>query len=270
VLSPRSLARLDDRRRLRVAKAYSPNDLIEDYLDHVCAPLVGVVPFEERTRLREEAAFHLDRLTQSYVAEGLAPEAAARKAIRTYGDPAKISDDCIESYHENRVQSPVFRRVGSSSFIAFCLFGVAQILYTALLQIRVFLPSGEAYRLPVSPAEARLLIPEPFPIPQSWAEFLLLYGFPVVAPLVAGFYTGLHVPVGASRAVLVAMMPIVIYSFVVGSFMTPITTGLLFALFQAVYWIPAGCLSASLGTTYSQRQALRRRKLALFEENDER
>lgn len=264
MLSRRSLTSPSHGRQLQIVKGYNPNDLIEDYLDHVCAPLVGIVPFEERSRLREEAGFHLERLAQSYVAEGLEPEAAARRAIRTYGEPAKISDEFIESYQENRIQSPLFRRVGSANFIAFCLFGVAQVLYTALLQIRVFLPSGEAYRLPVSPAEARMLIPEPFPIPQSWAEFLLLYGFPVVAPLAAGFLTGLFVPVGASRAVFLAMMPIVIYSFVVGSFMTPITTGLLFALFQAVYWIPAGCFASTLGATYGQRRAVRRHRLALF------
>lgn len=248
----------------QIAETRPPSDLIEDYLDHVCAPLVGVIPFDERSRFREEAGFHIDRLQHSYQAEGLSPEDAVLKAIQTYGEPARVSDRCLESYQENRVQSPLFKRIGSGNFIAFCIFGIAQILYTALLQLHVFLPSGEAYRLPMSPAEARMLLPEPFPIPQSWGDFAFLYGFPLLAPLVAGFLVGLAVPFGASKSVFQAMMPIVIYSFVVGSFMIPITTGLLFALFQAVYWIPIGCLAAAIGTTYAQRRAVRNAKMAIF------
>lgn len=256
--------RQQESRVLRVSEARPPEDLIEDYLDHICAPFVGIVPFDERSRFREEAAFHIDRLQQSYQAEGMPAEEATRRAIRTYGEPGQVSDRYLESFYENRVQSALFKRIGSGNFIAFCIFGVAQILYTALLQVHVFLPSGEAYRLPVSPAEARQLLPEPFPIPQSWGDFALLYGLPIVAPILAGFFVGYQVPAGASRSVFQAMMPIVIYSFVVGSFMLPITTGLLFGLFQAVFWIPVGCLAASVGTTYAQRRAIRHAKRAIF------
>lgn len=273
MLNPPKLHEAESADQLRgsfqVIQAYSPKELIEDYLDHVCQPLVGVIPFAERSRFREEAQFHLERLQQSFVEECSTPSEAALKAIEAYGEADKVSDDCIKSYLDNRIQSPALKTVGTGNFIAFSIFGVAQILYTALLQLHVFLPSGEAYRLPVSPAAARMLLPEPFPIPQSWGDFLLLYGFPFIAPAVAGFVTGWTVPVQAARSVLQAMLPIIIYSFVVGSFMVPMTAGLLFAIFQALYWVPVGCLFASVGTTFAQRRAVRRKKLAIFRRGHE-
>src|SRR5438045_9125063 len=36
-----------------------PDPRIEDYLDHVCAPLVGVVPYARRQELRAELREHL-------------------------------------------------------------------------------------------------------------------------------------------------------------------------------------------------------------------
>lgn len=267
--SPLRLSEAGPPEVFRVVESFTAEEMIEDYLDHICSPLVGVVPFRERSRLREEAAFHLDRLQQSYAAEGLSAGEAALKAIETYGEASKISDQWIQSYLENRIQSKALKRIGTGNFLAFSIFGIAQILYTALLQLHVFLPSGEAYRLPVSPAEARMLLPEPFPIPQSWGDFALLYGFPFAAPVIAGFVAGLAIPSGAARSVFQAMMPIVIYSFVVGSFMVPITTGLLFALFQALYWIPVGCLAATVGASFAQRRGVRSGRWAIFRSRHE-
>jgi hypothetical protein len=39
---------------------------IEDYLDHVCAPLVDRVPYTERTALRAELRTHLASLAEAY------------------------------------------------------------------------------------------------------------------------------------------------------------------------------------------------------------
>lgn len=60
---------------------------IEDYLDYLCAPLLGVVPYNQRRRLRLEAADHLYALTEDHAAEGFAPLEAVQIALREYGEP---------------------------------------------------------------------------------------------------------------------------------------------------------------------------------------
>jgi hypothetical protein len=47
----------------------SPAERIEDYLDHLCVPLVGVVPYRERRSMRQEAAAHIACLVDEFQAE---------------------------------------------------------------------------------------------------------------------------------------------------------------------------------------------------------
>src|SRR5262245_18729182 len=63
---------------------------IEDYLDHVCAPLVGVVPYDQRHELRAELRSHLEALAASYRELGSPPAAAVGAAVRQFGDPRRL------------------------------------------------------------------------------------------------------------------------------------------------------------------------------------
>ena len=56
-----------------------PDDPLDDYLDHVCAPLVGVVPYPRRTTLRYELREHVTMLTE----DGQTLE----EVLRSLGDP---------------------------------------------------------------------------------------------------------------------------------------------------------------------------------------
>jgi hypothetical protein len=49
------------------------SDRIEDYLDYLCAPLLGAVPYAERRSLREEARAHLLDIVAEFEAQGLQP-----------------------------------------------------------------------------------------------------------------------------------------------------------------------------------------------------
>ena len=58
---------------------------IEDYLDYLCAPLLGIAPYAQRRRLRLEAADHLQALAEDFQAEGFAPDQAFLLALKEYG-----------------------------------------------------------------------------------------------------------------------------------------------------------------------------------------
>lgn len=50
---------------------------IQDYLDYLCAPLIGIVPYAQRRRLRAEATDHLlnlaDTILKSITAQIVVP-----------------------------------------------------------------------------------------------------------------------------------------------------------------------------------------------------
>ncbi len=60
---------------------------LEDYLDYLCAPLLGIAPYAQRRRLRLEAADHLHALAEDFQSEGFAPEEAISLALKEYGEP---------------------------------------------------------------------------------------------------------------------------------------------------------------------------------------
>lgn len=234
------------------------NPMLEDYLEHLIAPLVGLVPYEQRFALRLETQEHLEVRVSQLERDGLGVEEATREAIRRYGSAHQVAERFLTAWFENELTSPLTRRIGRANGIAFSRFVLAHLGYVVLLQALVFLPSGAAYALPMSPAEMRRIVPEPLPLPdQPWA-MALIYAYPVLAPMVAGWLTGLAVPVGSARAVYNAVLPLSLYSFVVGALMVPMTAGLLFGLFQVVFWLPVGALAACLGSSFHHARALRR------------
>lgn len=72
---------------LRLRLVQSSEELLQDYLDNLCAPLVGVVPYVERQSLRAEAEEHLLALIENKEAQGLFSEAAVEATLVEYGEP---------------------------------------------------------------------------------------------------------------------------------------------------------------------------------------
>lgn len=232
------------------------NPRIEDYLDRLTAPLVGVVPSEDRLRLRTEAAAHLERQAERAVLSGGDEIEATERAIEAYGPAAVVAREYLETWFENGVNGPLYARFGRANLVAFTRFAIAHTLFGLLLQVRVFLPSEAAYSLPISPAEARRFLPAPLPVPEDPAFGLLSTAYLLFAPLVAGWLTGLAIPVNASRSAAHAMLPIVAFSFCAGSLVLPMTEGIAFAFIQVVYWLPAGMFAAHLGRAHARLRAL--------------
>lgn len=223
-----------------------PNAAVEEYLDRLVAPLVGLVPTQERLRLKMETGAHLERSIEHAVLTGGNESAAVRLAIHELGEPTVVAREFLDRWYEAGVRGPLYDRFGRATLVAFFRFGLAHSLFSLLLHLRVFLPSEAAYRLPISPAEARRLVPLPIPVPIEPAFPIFAIAFLLLAPIVAGILTGIAAPVRTAPAVYRAMVPIVVFSFCTGSLVLPLTEGIVFAFIEAVFWMPVGAAAASI------------------------
>jgi hypothetical protein len=231
-----------------------PEDLIADYLDHLCAPLVGVVPYPERSRLREETEYHLERLANAYLLEGATPAAAARRAIQKYGSSSEVGQLFLETWFAHQPQGWLARRLGLANVRALTYFGAVTLLTTLLVQLRVYRPDPEPLTFGLSLAQIRCLVPEPLPLPDGGPISILLAGIAVAAPFVAGALTGASVPVRPARAVYMVQTALTLYTFVLGVQMLPTREGLLLALFQLFFWLPVGCATAHIVAVLTWRR----------------
>ncbi len=228
--------------------------ILSDYLDRLTAPMVGVIPWDRRERFRYETLSHLEALVDDQIEEGVDPTLAAYEAIHSYGKPARIANDIINTCYEKAARGPIEKRFGRGNSCAFSAFVLLQGLYVTLLQLRVFLPQMNYYQLPLTPAQVRTYWPEPLPYPDGSPSFFLLVALPLVIPFVGGWITGFNVPVRAGAAVYHALLPLILGSFAIGALLLPMTEGILFALFQLVFWLPVGCACAHV-TSMFVRQA---------------
>ena len=81
----------DMSRGIRADDAQTADELIEDYLDHLMAPLVGEMPYRMRVAVRDEMASHLRAVADAYVELGSEPDAAARDAIGRFGSAGLVA-----------------------------------------------------------------------------------------------------------------------------------------------------------------------------------
>src|SRR5712692_3300681 len=112
--SPHDLLR-DDGDRPREPR----RERVEDYLDHVCAPLVGIVPHTERAALRVEVAGHLAALIDEYEEVGLEPEAATHAALREHGEPWSLGQAFLEEWARREPVGRLARGTNAGALRAF-------------------------------------------------------------------------------------------------------------------------------------------------------
>ncbi len=234
-----------------------PEEIVEDYLDHLCAPLVGIMPFGRRERLRAEARYNILERADLYTLEGMPPQEAAEEAVRKYGDTRDLSEAFLEEWLHSLPQGALARRIGLPMSYAAFFFIQASLWGFVLLQYRLFFPNDQPMVLSLSPAQIRAFYPEPLPLPESNPLWLLVWVYGFLAPLVAGWLTGVKAPIGAARSVATILAWLILLTFVVGTLMLPLTEGLLFAMLQLLWWIPAGTLTAHVASALARRRRLR-------------
>lgn len=234
--------------------AAAPCPGLRSYLAELYLYLTGIVPEADLRRILEETADHLESVVEDVSEMYPRHEDAVAQAMLEYGEPRRLADELIEAWYfrQSRLNS-LERALGPGHAYALTLFGTANLLFWVLLQVRVFLPSGSAFRGPWSPGQIRQFLPEPIPFPDVSPQFLLMTGVPLLAPPLLGWAVGRAVPVRPHASVYRVLMPLVVASYLIGILLLPVTDGIMFAVVQTVYWLPVGC-----GTAYLVARAGRR------------
>lgn len=218
-----------------IEETWIEDALVEDYLDHLCAPLVGIVPLAERRDLRAEVRGHLEALAAEYGFEGQPPSEATTAALLELGEPWQVGQTFLREWLQGRPDVTPARLTRQAAFRAFAFFGVAALPSWALL---------EPHALDLSASDLT---------PWLWLLAAL-------APLLAGMLTGLAPQPKMGRGLCWAVGALTLHSLAVGALLLPQTDGFGFAFCLLLWWLPAGWLSAT-ATAHLVRSHRRQRFL---------
>jgi len=208
---------------------------VEDYLDHLSAPLVGIVPLAERRNLRDEVRAHLEALAAEYGFEGKSPPEATAAALQELGEPWQVGQTFLREWLQGRPDAAPARLTRTAALRAFAFFGVAAVPNWLLIEHQALdLPRGD-------------LTP--------WIVLLA-----VLPPLAAGTLTGLGLPARMGRGLCWALGVLTLHALAAGALLLPRPDGFGFALCLALWWLPSGWLSAS-ATAHLVRSHRRQRFL---------
>jgi hypothetical protein len=207
---------------------------IEDYLDHVCAPLVGVVPYSRRHELCAELRGHLEALVATHEELGSERDAAVVLALRQFGPPRHLSRQWAREWVHG-TSPPGVQPVWLAMFIALGSFGLATLLAFALLVTVTSFPQF----FQANPS----------------AALMFLAGAGLLLPLVAGVTTGLLAPARHALGTFCALAVLILPSAAVAiaspaqppDSTSVLAHGLTLALAQSMFWMPIGCAAAALG-----------------------
>lgn len=206
---------------------------IEDYLDYLCAPLLGTVPYPQRQRFRREAADHLFGLAEDFAAAGsLTPEDAVAQALREYGEPWPLGQSFADAWRTGEEHRYRVRFADPATVRAFGCFGVFTVATLLLLETSLLQPGAS-----------------------SWQPYMVCLA--VVSPLIAGVLTGFGLHSRMRSGILRAVGTLAAASGVVGLLLLPHEEGLQFAAFQLLFWLPVGTLSAAVTAGLARQFRLR-------------
>ena len=206
-----------------------------DYLDHVCAPLVGIVPYPEREAFRREVAAHLDALADEYEYQGRTPAAALEAALAEFGEPWQVGQAYGREWLDGSPDAGPARLTRMAALRAFAFFGVAALPVWGLLEARVL--NGSAADL------------------TPWLFLLAL-----LSPLIAGALTGLGRPARLGRGLAGALGLLTVHALLAAALLLPSGDGFIFVLCLLLWWLPSGWLSAT-ATAHLVRSHRRQRFL---------
>ena len=218
---------MSEQQRLRVVKTPQwetdarGDAWTEDYLDHLCAPLVGIVPLAERRNLRDEVRAHLEALADEFGYAGKSPPEAAAAALQELGEPWQVGQTFLREWLQGCPDVAPARLIRAAAFRAFAFFGVAAVLNWWLLEHCALDASSTSDLTP-------------------WLWILA-----AVSPLIAGALTGLGQPARMGRGLCLALGALIFHALAAGALLLPQPDGFMFVLCLLLWWLPAGWLSAT-------------------------
>lgn len=243
---------------------YSEN-VIEDYLDHVFAPLIGLIPYIERRRMRKEIQLLLEKAAQQRRAAGTPPAEAGLLAIEELGDSGRISDDLIKNWQREAVKGRFRdqRAANAVAVVALCLTNLWIVALLRLYSLSRDADSAKTITFGLPPDLIRRVIPHPLPLPEATPLFVTLSLSLLLCPLAAGCLAGIFVFVRPawtavrSQAILTACTLLADLAFL------KLSDALLMAGFQLLFWIPAEALAAAAASAAAWRLRCRYRSAGL-------
>ncbi len=205
----------------RPAQQQRDEEQIEDFLDHLCAPLIGIVPYRERLAFRQEAHAHIEGLIREFQYEGQEIAAATESALREFGEPWKVGQAFLQEWSRGASGQLPSGQIRKAAWTAFGGFGVASMWTLLVLESSASAPPNEN-------------------------SMLILGGLAFCSPFVAGGFVGALAPAQARRGIATALGGLILHSCAVGALMQPGREALLFALWQLLFWLPVGVGSAAV------------------------
>ncbi len=220
-----------------ITRAMTPSGAarVQDYLDHVLAPLVEVISYEQRQQIRGELAAHVESLTAAYQDLGADPDKAVSEALRQLGHPRMVTRHWRRAqYRQSSTESGSARQ---ATVVALAWFGAAYLADTTTLAARLWASWGltgevafyrtEVFLVPLLAGLATGLLSRQQPV-RGVANALALLAIPAL--LLPGILLGLHVT---------------------GLWSVPMEWNALgrsvAGLVGLITWAPLGCLSAAGG-----------------------
>lgn len=216
----------------------SPGELITDYLDHLCAPLIPILTFRERERLRDEARFHIERLAQEEMNRGSNELCSVQNAIRRYGKSYRISESFLEEWNRYRGKNWMVKFLGKENAIAFLAVFLAYIPAFGLMHFHRLFDRAAPYTFGLSLEQVRHVIPEPLPLPEHSVSFTLLFAYLFIAPVITGWVIGSKVILRSARSSYHACLVFTILSFYNAFSMLPDLEGYWVSLAVLCWWLP--------------------------------
>jgi hypothetical protein len=190
---------------------------IDDYLDHACAPLVGVVPFEKREELRREWRAHLEALAEARAELDGAPADAVAAALRQFGDPVRLGRQWARAWRRGDTG-----RLWPAVRTAACVFAPASLACWLLGQF-----------------------------PQFGGLWLYALGVPLAAGMLAGYLSRGRRAFGACLSVAAVSLVSYLAHWTLGTDDALVFSrsyqALLVLLALQLIWIPVGGIGAGIG-----------------------
>lgn len=208
------------------------NPRIEAYLDRLSRPLERTLRQEDLDEYRMGALFHIESLVAREIVAGVDEEEAITSALAEFGSPEITGSGMLDEWCRGREALTFTRSSSAAVWWSFAHFGLAFGLALLAIECTQMTP--------------RML---------GFETVVLANAIGTIAPLVAGIATGVRVPTGNLRALLVSLIPLIPYSFLVGLVsVSVVSTEQLVGLLIA--WPVLGSLSLSI-TAWLRRHGRR-------------
>lgn len=199
------------------------------YLDRLCEPLERTLNHEQLGEYRLQALGHLEAMAEELREfEHLSPGESVERALKEYGAPDLLAIGYLDEWCKGTRPMAFGRTTRSAYLWTFGWFGIAAAFVQIVAMAGTMLPGL---------GELEAIVP----------------GLSLVAPVAAGILTGITVPTGNLRSVLVVTLLLAVHAAVLVFVMQPFSGAETLLNSQLLYWPPLGAVATYLTALFRRR-----------------